>query len=141
MNLTLGRCLQCFSTVMLAGAFLIATEIPLLANPLPSDQSSNAEQKGGKSLPDAPQPQSAPAPQQSTQAQTGAAGAKAGNVKGTPAAQPIGAAVAPVRQKSHRSLLIKLGLLAGVGVAVGTAVALSEASPSRPPGTSSSTHR
>ena len=55
-------------------------------------------------------------------------------------AQPVGAAVAPARQRGHRSLLIKMGLLAGAGVAVGSVVALSERSPNRPPGTASSTH-
>ena len=48
--------------------------------------------------------------------------------------------MAPVRQRGHRSLLIKLGLLAGAGIAVGSVVALSERSPARPPGASSSAH-
>ena len=30
-------------------------------------------------------------------------------------AQPAGAAVAPVRQRGHRSLLIKVGVIAGAG--------------------------
>ncbi len=65
---------------------------------------------------------------------SGAAGAKASDAKGAPAAQPVGAAVAPARQHSHRSLLIKVGLVAGAAIAVGTVVALSAKSPTRPPG-------
>jgi len=83
--------------------------------------------------PDAPAP--APYPvQRGLTAAMRAAGAKAANVKGTTAAQPVGAAVAPAKEHGHRSLLIKIGLIAGAAVAVGVVVALSEKSPTRPPG-------
>ncbi len=72
--------------------------------------------------------------QQPTLPPSGAAGAKASDAKGAPAAQPVGAAVAPARQHSHRSLLIKVGLVAGAAIAVGTVVAFSAKSPTRPPG-------
>jgi hypothetical protein len=64
-------------------------------------------------------------------------GTAAGQVQpttGTAASQPAGAAIAPAKQRRSRSLLIRLGILAGAGIAVGTVVALSSASPSRPPG-------
>jgi len=123
---------------MLTGAFLMSSEMPLLASP-PQSSQSNTSQKQDDSLPDAPQSQSAQTPgQQPAPAPSGAAGAKAANAKGAPVAQPVGAAVAPVRQHGHRSLAIKLGLLAGAGIAVGAAVALSERSPSRPPGATAS---
>jgi hypothetical protein len=128
---------------MLASAFLISSGAPLWASPAQSSQSqssqsSTAGQKQDDSLPDAPQAQSAQPPgQQPASTPSGTAGAKAANVKGAPVAQPVGAAVAPARQHGHRSFLIKLGLVAGAGIAVGTAVALSERSPSRPPGASS----
>lgn len=120
----------------LLGAFLLSTEMPLLASPQQTSQSSSSAATPDNALPDAPQAQD-----QSTQQSTppsGAAGAKAATTKGAPAAQPAGAAVAPARERGHRSLLIKLGLLAGAGVAVGSAVALSHGSPSRPPGASAS---
>jgi hypothetical protein len=123
----------------LTGAFMVAGELPLLA--LPQQQStstSTSSQKADESLPDAPQSQTTTQDQSGT-APSGAAGAKAANPKGSPVAQPVGAAVAPIRQRSHRSLLIKLGLVAGAGIAVGAAVALSAGSPSRPPGTSPAT--
>jgi hypothetical protein len=137
MNRTGGRCSKCFSIVMLAGAFLMLSEMPLLASTPQSSQSSTASQND--SLPDAPAPQSVqtPSSQQPAPAPSGVAGAKAANMKGAPVAQPAGAAVAPARQRGHRSLLIKLGLLAGAGIAVGSAVALSERSPARPTGVSS----
>jgi cytoskeletal protein RodZ len=142
---------KCLQIAVLAGTFLLWSEMPLLASPpqsaqpqpsqSQSGQSSAASQQQSDSLPDAPQPQSAQTQTEQTQAPSGAAGAKAANVKGAPAAQPAGAAVAPVRQHGHRSLMIKLGLLAGAGIAVGAVVALSAKSPTRPPGTSSPTQQ
>jgi hypothetical protein len=139
MNPTGWKYSKCFPIAILAGAFLISSEMPLLASPPQSSQSNTADQKENGSLPDAPLPQSAQTlpSQQAAPAPSGTAGAKAANVKGAPAAQPAGAAVAPARQRGHRSLLIKLGLLAGAGIAVGSAVALAERSPARPPGASS----
>jgi hypothetical protein len=131
-------CVKGFSMFLLAGAFLISSEMPLLADPPQSSQPSAPGQKQDDSLPDAPQaqPPQTPSGQQTAPAPSGTAGAKAADVKGAPVAQPTGAAVAPARQHGHRSLLIKVGLLVGAGVAVGSAVALSERSPSRPPGAS-----
>jgi hypothetical protein len=124
------------SIVMLAGSFVIASVAPMMANP-PQSGETQTDQQAAATLPEAPQPQSAQTNQESTQTPTGSAGAKTAPAKGAPAAQPVGAAVAPARQHGHRSLLIKAGLLIGAGVAVGTVIALSERSPSRPPGTSS----
>ena len=139
---------KCFWIATLAGVFAMSSEMPLLAEPPQSGQSNTAVQKD-TSLPDAPQvqdsrvqnsqTQDSQTTQQPTQAPSGAAGAKSVPVKGAPVAQPVGAAVAPARQRGHRSLLIKVGLLLGGGIAVGTVVALSERSPTRPPGTASST--
>jgi hypothetical protein len=136
MNRTCRAYAKCFSIAVLAGAFLLSSAMPLMAGPQQSTQSNTASYKQGDPLPDAPQPQSAQTSpsQQAPTPPSGTAGAKAANVKGAPVARPAGAAVAPVRQRGHRSLLIKLGLVAGAGIAVGLAVALSERSPARPPG-------
>ena len=134
MNRTCRGYSKCILIAMLASAFLISNQTQLWASPQQSSQSDSAGQKRD----DAPQSQSGQTPgQQPATTPAGAAGAKAANVKGAPVAQPAGAAVAPVRQHGHRSFLIKLGLVAGAGIAVGTAVALSERSPARPPGASS----
>lgn len=126
---------SCLISALLA-AFLLTSEMPLLASPQQTSQSSSSVPAADNSLPDAPQAQDQSAQQQTPP--SGAAGAKAATTKGAPVAQPAGAAVAPARERGHRSLLIKLGLLAGAGVAVGSAVALSHGSPSRPPGASAS---
>jgi predicted lipid-binding transport protein (Tim44 family) len=124
----------------LLGGFLIFSEMPLLASPQQSSQPGTPAQKQDDSLPDAPQSQAQAAQTQSAPAPSGAAGAKAANVKGAPVAQPAGAAVAPVRQRGHRSLLIKVAVIAGAGIAIGSLVVLSERSPSRPPGASPAVH-
>jgi len=134
MNPTFRRCAMCLSMALLSAAFLISSDLSLMACAPQQTQSDTGSQASQGSVPETPQPQPAPAPQQPAQTPSGAAGAEAANPKGAPAAQPVGAAVAPARQRGHRSLLIKIGLAAGVGIAVGTVVALSAKSPTRPPG-------
>ena len=73
--------------------------------------------------------------QTAPQQPVGAAAAQIGRTTGGAASKPAGAALAPAKQRRTRSLVLKLGLLAGAGIAVGTVAALSHASPSRPPGT------
>ena len=51
---------------------------------------------------------------------------------GVAASRPAGAVIAPAKQRRTRSFVIKVGLLIGAAVAVGTVVALSNASPSEP---------
>jgi hypothetical protein len=88
-----------------------------------------------------PQDESAaPPPAQSSPTQTttkqpsGTAVAPPVQISGGAASKPAGVAIAPPKQRQVRSLLIKLGVLAGAGVAIGTVVGLSAASPSRVPG-------
>ena len=138
--------LKGFSVAVLAGAFVAGSGMPLMASPQQSGDSNaaapqqpSAQQQTAQpqtsSLPDAPQAQAqTPTEQQQAPAPSGSAGAKAATVKGAPVAQPTGAAIAPAQQRGHHSLLVRVGLLAGAGIAVGTAVALAERSPSRPPG-------
>jgi hypothetical protein len=91
-------------------------DAPTPVQPVQQGQSDSSQQQGPTSVP------------------SGAAGAKAPTVKGAPASRPVGAAIAPAKQRQRRSLLIKAGLIAGACVAVGSAFALSKASPSKPPG-------
>jgi cytoskeletal protein RodZ len=65
---------------------------------------------------------------------SGTAAAQAGKVSGNAASRPAGVAIAPAKQRQVRSLLIKLGVIAGAGVAIGAVAALSQASPAKPPG-------
>jgi hypothetical protein len=93
---------------------------------------------GAAKAPAAPQAQSLPPstapPKSSVVEPTGTAAAQAGKVSGSAASRPAGAAIAPAKQRQVRSVLIKIGVIAGAGVALGTVAALSQASPSKPPG-------
>ncbi|HET6218938.1 MAG TPA: hypothetical protein VFE27_18085 [Acidobacteriaceae bacterium] len=51
---------------------------------------------------------------------------------GVAASRPAGAVIAPAKQRRTRSILIRVGLLVGGAAAIGTVIALSKASPSRP---------
>ncbi len=64
----------------------------------------------------------------------GAAAAQKGVTAGGAASKPAGNAIAPAKQHQVRSLLLKLGLVAAGGAAIGTVVALSRGTPSTPPG-------
>jgi hypothetical protein len=76
-----------------------------------------------------------PASQQPDREPVGTAAAGVSNSGGVTASQPAGAALAPAKQRRTRSLLIKVGALLGAGAALGTVMALSKGSPSKPPGT------
>ncbi|HXJ85871.1 MAG TPA: hypothetical protein VMS18_03585 [Candidatus Binatia bacterium] len=65
----------------------------------------------------------------------GTAAAEAPKVSGVTAAQPAGAAIAPGKQRRVRSVVLKVGAILGAGAAIGTVIALSAATPSKPPGT------
>jgi hypothetical protein len=87
--------------------------------------------------PQATQPQAitpAPPATQQPQRPVGTAAAPAPVVTGITAAQPAGVAIAPGKQHRARSLVIKVGAVIGAGVAVGTVVALSAGTSSKPPG-------
>ena len=64
----------------------------------------------------------------------GTAAAEGPRVSGVTAAQPAGAAIAPAKQRRVRTLILKVGAIVGAGAAIGTVVALSAATPSKPPG-------
>ncbi len=82
-----------------------------------------------------PSAQSQPTQQQQTPREpVGTAAAETIQTTGVAASRPAGAALAPAKQRRVRSILIKVGALVGVGVAVGTTMALSQGSPSKPPG-------
>ena len=72
--------------------------------------------------------------QQQSQEPVGTAAAESVETTGVAASKPAGAAIAPAKQKRTRSFLIKVSAIVGASVAIGTVVALSSASPSRPPG-------
>jgi hypothetical protein len=78
-------------------------------------------------------PQQQPRTEQ-TQQPSGTAVATRIEVTGGAASKPAGVAIAPPKQRQIRSLLLKVGVLAGAGVALGTVIGLSAASPGHVPG-------
>jgi hypothetical protein len=76
----------------------------------------------------------APTPEKPQSEPVGTATAERSPTAGGAASKPAGAAIAPAKQRQVRSLVLKLGALAGAGVALGTVMALSKGTPSTPPG-------
>jgi hypothetical protein len=70
--------------------------------------------------------------QNSASKPVGTAAAPYEKTTGVAASRPAGAVIAPAKQRRARSILIRVGVVVGAAVAVGTVVALSRASPSRP---------
>jgi hypothetical protein len=93
----------------------------------PSNQAASSQ--AGSSQTPAAQDQS-----QKSQRPVGTAAAEAPTVSGVTAAQPAGVAIAPAKQRHVRTLVLKVGAIVGAGVALGAAIALTEATPSKPPG-------
>jgi hypothetical protein len=71
---------------------------------------------------------------QKPQRPVGTAAAEAPKVSGVTAAQPAGVAIAPAKQRRVRTIVLKVGAIVGAGAALGTVIALREATPSKPPG-------
>lgn len=105
---------------------------PAPAQPAPSQTPAQ-----DTTQPATPQPQTemqqkpTPAPEP-----LGTAAAESVRTAGNSASKPAGEAVAPARQHRMRSMLIKLGAIAAVGVAVGSVAAMSRGTPSTPPNSS-----
>ena len=64
----------------------------------------------------------------------GTAVAEAAHASGVAAAQPAGVAIAPAKQRRTSTLVLKVGAIVGASVALGSVVALSQGTPSKPPG-------
>jgi hypothetical protein len=95
-------------------------------NPVPvRSQASDARQPPGN-------PESSVREQQNGTEPVGTAAAPYEKPLGVAASRPAGAVMAPAKQRRTRTILIRVGLVAGAAVAIGTVVALSKTSPSRP---------
>jgi hypothetical protein len=79
--------------------------------------------------PATPPPQTLAEPQQEP---LGAATAEGVETVGGGASRPAGAAIAPAKQNQRRSLLLKLGAIAAIGIAGGTIYALSKGTSAKP---------
>lgn len=85
------------------------------------ETSSNSVQSNQNPAPDAQKP-------------VGTAAAEAPHTTGVAASQPAGVAIAPAKQHRVRTIVIRVGAIVGAGAAVGTVVALTEGTSSKPPG-------
>ncbi len=94
-------------------------------NPLPPDENP------GQQPPAMPMPQTK-SEQPQIPEPLGAATAEGVPTVGGAASRPAGEALAPAKQKQRRSLLLKMGLIAAAGIAIGTVYALSKGTPSKP---------
>lgn len=113
-----------------SGTTVNPSQPPLQPPPVTTYPGPQPEQQPAQTttVPEAPQPKQQP------RQPLGAATAEKVPTAGGAASKPAGAAIAPAQQHQTRSLLIKLGAIAAAGVAIGTVVALSKGSPSKPPG-------
>lgn len=82
-------------------------------------QSATSSSSGQQAQNDAPKP-------------VGTAAAPYEKTTGVAASRPAGAVIAPAKQRRARTMLIRVGVILGGAVAIGTVVALSHGSPSRP---------
>ncbi len=76
--------------------------------------------------------QSTPGQEKKDSKPVGTAAAPYEKTTGVAASRPAGAVIAPAKQKRARSILIRVSIIVGAAVAVGTVAALSHASPSKP---------
>lgn len=107
-----------------------ANQNPASAEQLPDSPGTVQTQASKPAAPAPATPQTPPG----TQKPAGTAAAEIANPSGVTASKPAGVAIAPAKQRRVRSFLIKMGAVMGAAAAVGTVVALSQGSPSRPPG-------
>ena len=100
------------------------------AEPVP--QSSGNQPVPNTSQPAGTNQQPAQSPEQGGNPPVGTAVAPYEKGVGVAASRPAGVVIAPAKQRRTRSFLIRVGLVVGAAVAVGTVIGLSSASPSRP---------
>jgi len=119
---------------LLAGALAAFLTVPLAqaaTDPLPSAPQPTNQTQSPSAPPTTAESQSTQqAPQ--TQQPVGTAAAPAIKPEGVAVSRPAGAAIAPAKQRRVRQWAIRIGLLVGAGIAIGTVAALSLGSPARP---------
>jgi hypothetical protein len=104
------------------------------SNPRPEAEAQPPAPTQGEQSLASPQSQSSQAPSSPSQRPVGTAAAETSNASGVAASQPAGVAIAPAKQRRVRTIVLRVGALVGAGVAVGTVVALTQGTPSKPPG-------
>jgi hypothetical protein len=103
-------------------------------NPWLIAQSSSPGQSPQEQSQQPPQAQTGAPQSPHKQEPVGTAAAEAPKTTGIAASQPAGLAIAPGKQHRVRTIILRTGAIIGAGVAVGTVIALTEATSSKPPG-------
>jgi cytoskeletal protein RodZ len=104
----------------------------------PTQSKASPDGSASTSAPTNPNPQSSTLPPTQSQPQNnasqpvGTAAAPYEKTQGIPASRPAGAVMAPAKQRRTRSFLIRVSVIVGAAIAIGTVAALSKGSPSRP---------
>lgn len=102
------------------------------------NQQNDSKEQSTQAGPATPQTVEPPAQSQSSlpspQQPIGTAATGPSKVSGVAASQPSGVAVAPAKQRRARRIVLRVGAIVGAGAAVGTVIALTRATPSKPPG-------
>lgn len=98
-----------------------------------AQQQANTQQQQQSGAQQPASTQTTPEPQPGNPAEpVGTAAAPYESPVGAAVSRPAGAVIAPAKQKRRHTFLIRMGLVVGAAVAIGTVVALSKASPNRP---------
>jgi hypothetical protein len=133
----LERAVACFLVLSLIAPEALAESTPLPSAPVPPLKLSTDPPPPAGDVQAAPtqsgsQAQQAPANQQNP-APVGTAVAPVVRPEGAAASRPAGAAIAPARQRRTHTIAIRVALIVGAAVAVGTVAAATMGSPSHPP--------
>jgi hypothetical protein len=101
-----------------------------------AETQQNTQPANGNPSPSSPaaQKSSGSRAQSISQTPVGTAVAESPNASGVAASQPAGVAIAPAKQRRVRTIVLRMGALVGAGVAVGSVVALTAGTSSKPPG-------
>ena len=110
----------------------------ILAQNTPQQQTGSSQSTASPAAPSATSQgasqTTSPDQTQKPQRPVGTAAAEAPKVNAVTAAQPAGVAVAPAKQRRVRTIVLRVGAIVGASVAIGSVIALTEATPSKPPG-------
>jgi hypothetical protein len=131
------RPIACFLVILLVAPLAGAQQLPsapmpqVAANQAPSNPVQSNPQSSGTPAAGQNQQQGTPANQQNP-APVGTAAAPMVTTAGAPGSRPAGAAIAPAKQRRTHTLAIRVALIVGAGIAIGTVAAASLGSPSHP---------
>jgi hypothetical protein len=136
------RPIACFLVILLVAPLASAANQQLPSAPLPqvaanqtppSPAQSNPQSSGAPGTPVAGQNQQpGQSANQQSPAPVGTAAAPMVTTAGAPGSRPAGAAIAPAKQRRTHTLAIRVALIVGAGIAIGTVAAASLGSPSHP---------